>query len=324
MTEQTTLRIEINHVGAAEIDVDNYRFLTDNKTTVLIMQVSDQPSLLSFITSNITRCFPLVVKNEINGVCVIFSFKAQENNILVQDVTFQDDENGVLANDLKPTFNENMEIAAHNQIVFTFPDNILDIHEMISLLQAIDDEYGIKDFREVLVDVPTEYTEMFIKSVLEEATAIHANSNENKVMTDCFQEVISAVKKKEELIYDVVQSYHEDTNRNIVREAVEESHPSYVLTPEQEAIVQRYEAIRKEMKDAGIVTFHDSEDANSWAINGNNLPKDWEVMHSFEMNKDKRQRALNLGDETPHARRISTDDIIDYSDLSDVFIVEAK
>ena len=47
-------------------------------------------------------------------------------------------------------------------------------------------------------------------------------------------------------------------------------------------------------------------------------------MHSFEMNKNKRQRVLNLGDETPHARRISTDDIIDYYDLSDVFIVESK
>ncbi len=324
MAEQTTLRIEISHIGAVEINVGNYYFLTDNKTTALIMQVSDKASLLSFITSNVIRCIPLVVKNEKRCTHVILSFEAQEDNILVQDVTVQDDENGIPAKNLKPTFDENMQVEAHNQLVFKFPDNILDIHEMISLIQTIDDEFGIKDFREVLVDVPTEYTEMFIKAVLKEAYDIHTQSNGSKVMTDCFQEVISAVKKKEEFIYDVVQSYHEDPSRNIVREAVEEAHPSYALTPEQEAIIKRYEAIRKEMKDAGIVTFHDPEDANSWAINGNNLPKDWEAMHSFEMNKDKRQRVLNLGDETPFARRISTDDIIDYSDLSDVFIVEAK
>ena len=324
MADMTTLRIEIHKLGAAEIDVENYLFLTDNKTTSLIMQVTDTTSLLSFITSRTMENISLVVKNDIHGVYLIFSFDSQKDNVWVQDVTFQDDENKIPAKYLSPVFDLSMQEIAHNQLVFKFPDNILDIPEMISLLQAIDDEYNINDFREVLTDVPTEYTEMFIKSVLKEATALNEKSNGHKVMTECFQDVIVAIKKKEEAIYDVVQSYHEDPSRDIVREAVEETHPSYALTPEQEGIVKRYESIRKEMKDAGIVTFHDSEDANSWAINGNSLPKDWEVMHSCDMNKNKRQRVLNLGEETQHARRISTDDIIDYCDLSDVFIVEAK
>ena len=323
MEDIKTLSVNIHHIGTAEINVVKYWFLTNNETASLIMQVTDQPSLLSFITSNAMKYIPFVIKNENDGIYLIFSFNAQDN-ILIKDVTLQDDVNGIPAITLEPRLDKNMENIVHNQLVFNFPDNILDIHEMISLLQSIDDEYGINDFREVLTDVPTEYTEMFIKSVLKEATDINVKSNGHKTMTECFQEVISSIKKKEELIYDVVQSYHEDPNRNIVREAVEETHPSYALTPEQQTIVDRYEAIRKEMKDAGIVTFHDSEDANSWAINGNNLPKDWEVMHSYEMNKNNRQRVLNLGDETPLARRISTDDIIGYCDLSDVFIVEAK
>lgn len=323
MEDIKTLSVNIHHIGAAEINVVNYWFIYHEDTASLIMQVTDQPSLLSFITSNSMKYIPFVIKNEGGGIYLIFSFKMQDN-ILVQDVTLQDDVNGVPAITLNPTHDENMQHIVHNQLVFTFPDNVLDIYEMISLLQAIDDEYDINDFREVLTDVPTEYTEMFIKSVLKEATSLNVKSNGHKAMTECFQEVITAIKKKEELIYDVVQSYHEDPSRNIVREAVEATHPSYALTPEQEEIVRRYESIRKEMKDAGIVTFHDQEDSNSWAINGNNLPKNWEVMHSYEMNKYDRKRVLNLGEETPHAKHITSDDIIDYSDLSDTFIVEVK
>ena len=154
MADMTTLRIEIHKLGAAEIDVENYLFLTDNKTTSLIMQVTDMTSLLSFITSR-------TMENDIHGVYLIFSFDSQKDNVWVQDVTFQDDENKIPAKYLSPVFDLSMQEIAHNQLVFKFPDNILDIPEMISLLQAIDDEYNINDFREVLTDVPTEYTEMF-------------------------------------------------------------------------------------------------------------------------------------------------------------------
>lgn len=326
MEEQNkTLRFEIYALGAAEINVVSYSYLKYKNSNIISMQVDDDKSLCQFIKSKAINGIPMMIKNDGDHTVLTFMFEEQSLKVIIKDVTFEDCVTNTKAIDLQPVVTDSPIDSI--MLSLKFPDDMLMIDDMINIIQAITDEYGYHDLYTMVDNIPTEYTKMFIKSLLNEAVYLNHNSHYDKVMSECCQEIVSAIRKKYlglDLM-EVVKIYQENPDRDIVKEVVEEKYPNYGLTDEQEEIIKRYEAVRKEMKDAGIITFNNPKDCKSWAINGNKIPKNWSIMNSYELSKNSNKYAvLCVEDDTYMAKQITPDDIAGYSDLSDTFIVAPK
>lgn len=228
MEEQNkTLRFEIYALGAAEINVVSYSYLKYKNSNIISMQVNDDKSLLQFIKSKAMNGIPMMIKNGGNHTVLTFMFEEQSLKVIIKDVTFEDCVTNTKAIDLQPVVTDSPIDSI--MLSLEFPDDMLMIDDMINIIQAITDEYGYHDLYTMVDNIPTEYTKMFFKSLLNEAFYLDHSSHYNKVMSECCQEIVSAIRKKYlglDLM-EVVKIYQENPDRDIVKEVVEEKYPNY-------------------------------------------------------------------------------------------------